>query len=299
MSFTKTRKLLCYAFFTLLISAPSWPQVSTSSITGSVQDTSGAVIPGAKVIATNEATGVRYETATTPSGDYTISSVLPGQYTVTISKEGFSTLTSTHNNLEVGLPLVVKGTLKVGAATQVVEVQSSGERLETTSAQLSDIVSLQEVKQLPLNGRNPLNLITLEPGLIQRNSSAGSGSGTHAFGGRNGANNVTIDGIEANENTNPDAQSNLYRLNPDNVQEYRVITHDATPEYGRNSGAQVTIATKSGSNAIHGDVFYFHRNDAFNANEWFNKYDQLQKGQSQRRPCFVCTSGARTSAVQS
>ncbi len=284
MTFTIARKFLCFLFLVLLISSLGRPQVSTSNITGSVQDTSGAVVINAKVVASNEQTGVKYETATTSKGDYTLSSLPPGTYTVNISKDGFNRLTSTHNTLEVGVPLVVNGTLKVGATNQVIEVESSGERLETTSAQLSDIVRLQEVKQLPLNGRNPLNLITLEPGLIQRNSSAGSGSGTHAFGGRNGANNVTIDGIEANENTNPDAQSNLYRLNPDNVAEYRVITHNATPEYGRNSGAQVAIATKSGTNSIHGDLFYFHRNDAFNANEWFNKYEQIQKGQPQHPP---------------
>lgn len=248
---------------------PMLAQVSTSSITGTIQDASGAVIPTAKVTAKNEATGIQYSMDTTSAGAYSFNSVPPGQYTITVSKDGFRTYTSSHNVLEVGAPLVVNVTMEVGASGEVIQVESTYERLDTTSASLGDVVNQKEVVSLPLNGRNPLSLITLEPGLVQRPNSA-SGTGTHVFGSRNAAHNITIDGIDANESTNPNPQNNLYRLNPDNVQEFRVVTHNATAEFGRNSGANVTIATKSGGNALHGSVYYFHRNTVLNANEWFN-----------------------------
>lgn len=253
-----------------------WAQVSSSSIGGLVQDATGAVIPGAKVEAKNEATGVVYETTTTSAGTYALSSLPPSQYTITVSLAGFQTFTSLHNVLTVGAPLVVNATLQVGTVAETVEVQATYERIETTHAMLSNVVSRREIVELPLNGRNPLALITLQPGLVQRTGGA-AGSGTHVFGSRDRAHNVTVDGIDANESSVPNPQSNLYRLNPDNVQEYRVVTHNATPEFGRNSGANVAVATRSGGNEFHGNVYWFHRNTALNTNEWFNNVEGLEK----------------------
>src|SRR5947207_11438469 len=128
-----------------------------------------------------------------------------------------------------------------------------------------------QIKELRVDGRNALSLLRLEPGVVQRTTSA-AGSGTHVFGSRDRSHNVTIDGIDANESSVPNPQSNIQRLNPDNVEEFRTVTLDPTAEYGRNSGANVMVATKAGKNAFHGDVFYFNRNTAFNANEWFNNF---------------------------
>jgi len=253
----------------LLVASMASAQVSTSNISGAVTDKSGAVIVGAKVVAKNEATGVTYETATTSSGDYAISSIPPGAYSITVTLSGFRTFTSVHNTLNVGAPLVVDAVMEVGQISEVVQVESSYTKVETTNATLGGVVTRREVAELPLNGRNPMNLIILEPGLVQRTTNA-AGSGTHVFGSRDRAHNVTIDGIDANESSVPNPQSNLLGLTPDNVQEYRVVTHAATPEYGRNSGANVTVATRGGTNEFHGDVFYFHRNTALNANEFFN-----------------------------
>ncbi len=269
----KTRLILLASVVVLAI-APALAQVSTSNITGVVQDSSGALIAGAKVVVTNEATGVAYEMQTNSSGAYGVSSVPPGSYSVTVSKEGFRTFSSTKNILQVGAPLVVNATLQVGAATETVQVESTYERLETTSSMISDVVTHKEVKELPLNGRNPLTLIALEPGLVQRTTNS-AGSGTHVFGSRDRSHNVTVDGIDANESSVPNPQSNITGLTPDNVREYRVVTHNPTAEFGRNSGANVAVATKSGTNEIHGDVFWFHRNTALNADEWFNKYDRI------------------------
>lgn len=211
---------------------------------------------------------------TTSAGTYSFSSVPPGRYSITVTKKGFKTFISAHNILTVGQPLVVDAKLTVGGEAETVEVQSSYERINTTSATISDVITEEQVKRLPLNGRNPLTLLTLEPGVVQRPSGS-SGSGTHVFGSRDRSHNVTIDGIDANESTVPNPQANLQRLNPDNVQEFRTVTLDATAETGRNSGANVMIATKSGTNAIHGDVFHFLRNDALNSNEWYNSASKL------------------------
>ncbi len=260
----------------LLVASLASAQVSTSNISGTVTDKSGAAIVGAKVVAKHEATGVTYETATTSAGEYAISSVPPGAYSVTVTLSGFRTFTSVHNTLNVGAPLVVDAVMEVGQISEVVQVESSYTKVETTNATLGDVVTRREVAELPLNGRNPFNLINLEPGLVQRTNN-GAGSGTHVFGSRDRAHNVTIDGIDANESSVPNPQSNLLGLTPDNVQEYRVVTHAATPEYGRNSGANVTIATRSGTNEFHGDVSYSHRNTALNANEFFNSASGLPK----------------------
>ncbi len=254
----------------LVFSAVARAQVSTSSISGTVLDKSGAVIVGAKVTLKNEATGIVQEAKTTASGTYSFASLHPDSYTVSVEMPGFNKWVSSKNIVNVGATTQVDVTLEVGAVTSVVEVVSSFEKLVTANATMGGVVGRKEIAELPLNGRNPLNLIVLEPGLVQRTTNS-AGSGTHVYGSRDRAHNVTIDGIDANESSVPNPQSNIYRLTPDNVQEYRVTTHNATPEFGRNSGANVTIATRSGGNTFHGNAIWAHRNTVLNSNEFFNK----------------------------
>lgn len=266
-----------FLFLGILSAFPVCAQVSTSSITGVATDSSGAVVASAKVEAKNEDTGVVFEQNTTSAGTYAFPSLTPGRYSITVTMLGFQTFTSTHNVLTVGTPLVVDVVLKVGTVGQSVEVvESNYQRLETSNATVSDIMDTKQVQDLPLNGRNPLALLTLEPGVVQRTTN-GAGSGTHVFGSRDRAHNVTIDGIDANESTVPNPQGNIQRLNPDNVQEFRTVTLGATAEQGRNSGANVIVATRSGTNSLHGSVFYFNRNTDYNANEWFSNYEGRQR----------------------
>src|SRR5438309_1768589 len=248
-------------------------QDSTSSTTGAVIDASGAVVANAKVEPKNEETGTVFSQNTTSSGNFSFASLTPGSYSITVSLTGFQTFTSVHNILTVGTPLVVDVTLRLGTVGQSVEVvESNYQRLETSNATVSDIMDTKQVQDLPLNGRNPLALLTLEPGVVQRTTN-GAGSGTHVFGSRDRAHNVTIDGIDANESTVPNPQGNIQRLNPDNVEEFRTVTLGATAEDGRNSGANVIVATRPGTNSLHGSVFYFNRNTDYNANEWFSNYE--------------------------
>jgi hypothetical protein len=253
----------------LLLALTASAQTSDSRITGTVTDSTGAVVPGAKVTARNEATGVTYTQTTTGAGLYAFPSVPVGVYTINVEMAGFKTVNKTGNVLEVGTPLVVDASLEVGQTSEVVNIEGGYERIQTANATLGNVVEQKTIESLPLNGRNPLSLIVLEPGVTQR-SAGGAGSGVHVNGSRDRAYNVTIDGIDANESSVPNPVSNIYRLNPDNVQEYKVVTNNATASEGRNSGAAISVATRRGTNNYHGTVQEFMRNTALNSNNWFS-----------------------------
>src|SRR5262245_14240142 len=252
----------------LLIAGVALAQTATSRIAGTVTDASGALVPGAMVTAKNEATGVTYTQTTTEAGLYGFPSLPVGAYTITVALPGFKTANKTGNILEVSTPLVINMSLEVGGVTETVSIAAEAEALQTSNATIGNVVEHKAIVDLPLNGRNPLALIALEPGVVQRSAGA-TGSGIHVNGARDRSVNVTVDGIEANESSVPNPVSNLYRLNPDNVQEYKVTTNNATPEEGRNSGASVSVATRTGTNEFHGTLFEFVRNTALNSNEFF------------------------------
>ncbi len=262
-------RLSYLVFFLLTLSGVSaLAQTSTSRITGTVTDATGAVINGAAVTAKNEETGVTQTQTTTDAGFYAFPSLSVGTYTITVESPGFKTTQTTGNKLEVDTPLTVDVLLEPGQVTEVVTVVGGAEQLQTNNATIGNVVEQKAIERLPLNGRNPLILITMEPGVVQR--SAGAGSNTVSVNGsRDRAFNITIDGIEANEASVPTATNNVFRLNPDNIREYKVTTNNATAEEGRNSGASVSIATRSGGNELHGTVFYFFRNEALNSTEFF------------------------------
>src|SRR3989449_5685295 len=262
--------------FVAALAPAAFAQTGTSNITGIVRDTTGAVVPGATVTAKNEATGVTNTQITTDSGLYAFSSLPVGAYTITVEKQGFKTLQRTNNRLELGTQLAVDVALEVGQVSETVSVQAGAEQLQTSNATIGNVVEQKAIEALPLNGRNPLTLLLQEPGVVQR-SAGGAGSGVHVNGSRDRAFNVTIDGIEANESSVPNPVSNLYRINPDNVQEFKVTTNNATAEEGRNSGASISIATRSGTSEYHGTGFFFFRNEALNSSEWFANAQKTPK----------------------
>ncbi len=262
--------------FLSLSAVASLAQTSTSRITGRVIDSKDAVVAGATVTVMNEATGVSQTQTTTDTGLYAFGSLPVGSYTVTVEQSGFKKFQQTGNVLEVNTPLAVDVVMDVGQVTEIVTVQGGTEQIQTANATIGNVVEQRAIEALPLNGRNPLTLILQEPGVVQRSAGA-LGSGVHVNGARDRAYNVTIDGIDANESSVPNPTSNLYRLNPDNVREFKVTTNNATAEEGRNSGANITLATRSGGNDFHGTAFYFMRNDALNSNEWYLNAQNLPK----------------------
>jgi hypothetical protein len=268
--------LISFVVLTVLCASTVLAQTGTSNITGTVRDTAGGVVPGATVTAKNEATGVTNTQTTNDSGVYSFALLPVGNYTITVEKQGFKTLQKTQNTLEVGEPLTVDAAMEVGQLSETVTVTGGAEQLQTANATMGNVVEQKAIETLPLNGRNPLALLLLEPGVVQR-SFGGAGSGVHVNGARDRAYNVTIDGIEANESSVPNPVSNLYRITPDNIQEYKVTTNNATAEEGRNSGASISIATRAGTSEFHGTGFFFLRNEALNSNEWYANAQRAPK----------------------
>jgi hypothetical protein len=154
--------------------------------------------------------------------------------------------------------------MQVGQASETVEVMDSAEPLDTDNATLGDVVTHDTILKMPLNGRNAQNLAILLPGAVQT-----TGGLTIVNGMRNGALNVTVDGIDANESTNPNTNTNIYGLSPDNIQEFKATTSNPTAEDGRNSGLNLTMATRSGTNTFHGSGYEFFRNTALNSSDYF------------------------------
>jgi hypothetical protein len=264
------------AVLLLLAAVAASAQTGTSRIIGRVFDTKQASIPGATITVINEATGVSQTQTTTDAGIFAFDSLPVGDYTLTVEQNGFKKFQKTANHLEVNTPLSIDVALEVGQVSEVVTVQGGTEQLQTANATIGNVVEQKAIETLPLNGRNPLTLLLLEPGVVQR-SFGGAGSGVHVNGSRDRAYNVTIDGIEANESSVPNPVSNLYRINPDNVEEFKVTTNNATAEEGRNSGASISIATRSGTSEYHGTGFYFLRNEALNSNEWYANAQKAPK----------------------
>ena len=255
-------------FFLLAVAALSavlsFAQTSTTALSGTVYDASGAVVVGASVTVTNDATGVALKQSTNTAGLFAFPSIGVGTYTVTVEMTGFKTVRRTGIPLVVGTPATQNINLELGDTREVVRVEASAAPINTATATLGNVVEHQAVASLPLNGRNPLNLIVLEPGVTQRQGTTITVNGTRSMAG-----NVTIDGIEANEASNPVPTNNVFRINPDNVEEFKVTTSNPTPEEGKNSGLNVSIATRSGTNEYHVSAIEYFRNSVLNANEFY------------------------------
>jgi hypothetical protein len=270
---------LLLALFTFAVSGRA--QVGTSRVTGVVTDKAGAVVAGANVTLTNEATNVSFTTATSESGVYVFDAIQVGTYTVAAEAAGFKKLVATGNVLTVGVPLTVNVELEVGVASESVEVSGVYEKVQTSaSGNLGAVVDNKTLVDLPLGleagtgGRNPLTFLRLQPGV---SVGSNTGGGTHVNGARDRAQNQTLDGIDINETSAGGSDFSPLRTNPDSLQEFRAITSNASAEFGRGSGAQVALVTKSGTNQIHGNLFYFYRGSAFAANEWQNNLNNIRK----------------------
>ncbi|MFN0120141.1 MAG: carboxypeptidase-like regulatory domain-containing protein, partial [Blastocatellia bacterium] len=233
--------ILFASLMLVLMSVTGMAQTATGRIVGTVQDTVGALVPNAQVTVTSEATSISYKTVSNGQGLYNFEALLAGSYTLTVEAAGFKKYASTKNILTANDTATINATLETGSVNEVVQVEGTYERVQTSqSGNIGNIVNQKVVSTLPLNGRNPLTLVLLQPGVVD---GANTGGGTHIFGARDRAINTTLDGIDANETSASTATSTPIRTNPDSLQEYRVITSNPSAEFGRNSGAQVTLIT--------------------------------------------------------
>lgn len=263
--------LCCFIVFAGLAAAQT-----TSRIAGVVRDSSDAIVANAEVTLTDEATGVSFKGVTSSAGTYTFDAVKPGTYTVKVEVTGFKSVTSTGNVVTIGQPTTVNITLQVGAKTETVMVNENAELVQTQTSgnigNLFDDVALNTLPIVTSRGRNTLSLVELEPGVVDSGgfNQGGpnvAGGGVHVNGARDRAWNYTLDGIDINETSAGGSNFSPLRTNPDMLAEFRVVTSNFTSEYGRNSGAQVEMVTRSGTNKFHGSGYFFYQTPGFNAND--------------------------------
>src|SRR6266581_1205296 len=260
----------------------------TASVSGRVEDSTGAAVPGAVVTVTSLETGAGRTATTNETGTYRVLSVPVGRYEVKGELTGFKVALQTSVSLTVGEEAVVNLKLEVGATQEEVTVTGEAPLVNTTTASVSGLVGEREVKDLPLNGRSFDNLITLNPGAVLYNFKAGAsvGSGEGAYftvAGRRPSDNLfLLNGIEYTGSSNigitPGGVSGQL-LGIDAVREFNVLTDAYSAEYGKRAGAQVTAVTQSGSNALHGSLFEFLRNSALDARNFFDPPSEGLGGQ--------------------
>src|ERR1700733_4050389 len=262
----------------------AWSQEVTASITGTVTDPSGAAVTGAAVTATSQERGQSYTVVSNDSGLYRIAQLPVGTYSLKVEKSGFSSVSHPAFVLALNQVARVDVAMKLGQASETVEVTSAAPILETDVTQVDTIINANTNDNLPLASRNYVQLTLLAPGAVSTDpSSFNNGNNTGGYGGRpliNGnreqANNFLLDGMDNNQ-----VSDNLlgYTPAPDAIEEFNLITNNAPAEFGNFEGGIVNATIKSGTNAYHGDVWEFFRNDVLNANSWSNnlQYPALPK----------------------
>src|SRR5215469_738952 len=248
-------------------------QSDNGSIVGFVKDASGAVVPGAKVTAKSEATGVERQTITNDSGYYIAPNLLPGNYMITAEAPGFKRFESIANKLDANAALSVDIVLEVGVPTEKVEVVASTSALETESAALEKLVTRAQIDSLELNGRDPLFMTSLQPGVRSSNTatlgdfSFSLTNGSYAVNGaRSNDTQITFDGAPALRTRGNSTSIGVADVG--STQEVQILTGNYDAEYGRASGAQIRIVTKGGSQQFHGAAYEYFRNSDMNANTW-------------------------------
>src|ERR1700730_16207589 len=241
-----------------------------ATILGTVTDSSGAVVGNAQVDVTNVATGVVSHTSTSANGDFTSPYLTPGIYSVTVQAQGFQRAVADNITLAVAQQARVNVVMKPGQVSETVQVEASSVSLDTDSAAVAQLVSQKQVEQLPLNGRNFLNLLFIGAGAVQTTGEQGQmrqgeGNAISINGGRPTSNNYTLDGLV---NTDTSLNTPAVILSQDAIQEFKVQSETYSAEYGFSAN-QINIVSKSGTNQLHGTVFEFLRNDAFDARSTF------------------------------
>src|SRR5579864_6081362 len=244
-------------------------QAQTAAISGTITDSSGAVVTGAEVTARNLATNSSRTASSSSTGAYSITNLEVGAYEVAAKKDGFKTFRLSSVELTVAQVTTIDAVLQPGTASEEVTVQANTVApIDLETSQVSNLVDQQQMKDLPLITRDPYSLVLLSPGTSQTNTGLG---GFTVNGSRERNNNFMLDGVDNNDTSVPGIPDGVLGANPDSTEEFRVITNNFNAEYGRNTGAIIDVVTKSGTNAFHGGAYEFGRWNGFGgARDWFN-----------------------------
>lgn len=268
---------------------PLLAQMTTATVSGTITDPQGKVVPGVDVQITNVNTGVVTDTRTNRSGLYVLAALPPGQYRIVVTKRGFKQIALTDLVLHVQDTISRNFTLALGATSESVSVTAEGTHINTMDGSVSTVVGRQFVKNMPLNGRSFQSLILLTPGVVVVPGALTGAKGEFSVNGqRTDTNYYTVDGVSANtgafniwemgatpQETELGTTQSLVPL--DDLQEFRINTSSYSAQYGRSPGAQISFETRSGTNEWHGALFDYFRNDVLDANNWFNDANALPK----------------------
>jgi hypothetical protein len=259
---------------------PASSQISSTSLQGTVTDPSGSAIAGATVILSNPESKTERSAATDMAGEYRFLAVSPGTYALSVTAKGFAGYTQIDLHLLVNTPATSNVQLKIGATTENITVESEAPALNSVDASIGDSFGEQQVRQIPLEGRNVPDLLSLQAGVAYTGNRSDTDKENDTRNGAvNGArsdqSNISLDGVDVNDQSSGYAFTSVLPVTLDSVQEFRVTTANYNADQGQGSGAQVALITKSGTNSFHGSLYEYHRNTITSANDYFIKQAQL------------------------
>ncbi len=267
-------------------------QSASSSLNGTITDPKGAVVPNAELALSNPDTGLNRNTKTNDQGAYQFLQVPPATYVLEVNSPGFATEKVNHVILMVSSPTTLDISMRLAGTQTVVEVTGAAPLINTQDATLGHAFNSDQISYLPFEGREAASILSLQPGVAYTGNSGSISSASDSRSGAvNGARsdqtNVTLDGVDDNDQTKGTAFTGALRPTLDSLQELRVTTSNATAEAGRSSGGQVSLVTKSGTNNLHGTAYWYYRPPFGAANDWFNKAAELSQGLPNEAPFLL------------
>ncbi len=278
-----TKRMWGIALFVLLATcaAATYAQNATTSLRGVVKDPSGAVVPGATITLLNNATGQSLTTTSKGGGEYQLQQIPPAKYDISVEAKGFGAQTKSAELL-VNQPATIDFTLSLQSNNVVVNVSAEAQTLNTTDASLGNSVNNATIQSLPSETRNVPDLLSLEPGVfflpVPSDPKLQDSRSGAVNGGRSDQGNITLDGVDDNDQVNGFAFTGVLRETQDSIEEFRVTTGNANADAGRSSGAQISLVTKSGTNKFHGAAYEYNRPTITVSNDWFVKQAELNSG---------------------
>ncbi len=268
----------------LFVAASMFGQSGTTSVRGVITDQRGASVPNATLTLTSSDIGVTLTTQTDKDGAYQFLEVRPATYSLTVEAPGFATYKQTNLQLLVATPATNNFTMQLAGVATTVEVISTSQTINTTDATIGNAFNQAQISALPFEGRDPAAILSLQPGVVtvadrDQVDLTGDSRGGSVNGGRSDQTNLTLDGIDNNDQTLGTAFQGALRTTLDSIEEFRVTTTNSGADVGRSSGAQVQLQTKSGTNDFHGTAYEYNRPTNTVANDYFNKHAELTAGE--------------------
>jgi hypothetical protein len=273
-------KIFSLFCFLLLSTALTFSQTASTSLRGTIYDGSGAIIPNSEIEIADAAHGYSQIQKSNAAGGYHFFEIPPGVYSISVSASGFERSTSKDVTLVVNTPATLDFHLAIGTQSTVVEVKDEA-LVNATDATLGNNFNEKQILEIPSEGRDAVEILSLQPGVsyVGNNVDTNADSrGGAVNGARSDQTNITVDGLDDNDQLLGNAFTGVLRIPLESLQEFRVTTTDSNADAGRSSGAQVTLVTKAGTNQFHGSLYEYNRSTVGDANDWFNKNTQLQNG---------------------